>query len=194
MESDSGEFYLSDGSDDEYFEVLNEKGETIRDGDTVQIGRGDRVRLRFNALHMSFREACEHGTRYAASGLVQVDDNGCLVLPNGSKCQPDGSLIEIYPQNGNCLRFGRIADRTDWEMLLKRAHERPRAAVPSERTDFDHNARPAVPVAIETKDAPTRQQPDVLAPIRRRLAELRALTEPEQGTSMDAGGVTEVRS
>jgi hypothetical protein len=51
MESDSGEFefYLSEGSGDEYFEVLNEEGETVRDGDTVQIGRGDRVRLSFNA-------------------------------------------------------------------------------------------------------------------------------------------------
>jgi hypothetical protein len=158
MESDSGEFefYLSEGSGDEYFEVLNEEGETVRDGDTVQIGRGDRVRLSFNALHMSAREAWEHGKQYVWTGLVEVDEDGCLVLPKGSKCQPDGSLIDIYPQNGNCLRFGRTEDCTGLKALLKREHEHPPAALPSERHDFDSNARPAVAMAIETKDVVAR--------------------------------------
>ena len=110
MESNSNEFYLSDGWGDEYFEVLNEKGEKIRDGEAVQVGRGDRVSVSFNALHMSAREAREYGKLYAWTGVVEVDHDGCLVLPNGNKYPADGSLIEIYPQNGNCLRFGRTAE------------------------------------------------------------------------------------
>jgi hypothetical protein len=110
MNLDSNEFFLSHGSGDEYFEVLNDKGETIRAGETVPVRRGDRVRVRLNALHMSFREACEYGPRYAWTGVVEVGEDDCLVFPNGNKYQADGSLIEIHPQNGNCLRFGRTAD------------------------------------------------------------------------------------
>lgn len=110
MNANRGEFYLSLGSGDEFFEVINDKDETIRSGAIVRVGRGNRVRVGFNARSMSAHEASEHGKQYAWSGVVHVDEDGCLVLPNQNKYPADGALIEIYPQNGNSVRFGRTED------------------------------------------------------------------------------------
>jgi hypothetical protein len=174
MDLDSNEFYLSHGSGDEYFEVLNDEGETIREGEIVQVSRGDSVRVSLNALHMSAREYAEHGKLYAWCGVVKVDEDGHLVLPTGKRCQADGSQIEIRPQNGNCLRFGRTEDCTDLEALLNREHERPWAGQrsPANGVEFGPDVKQSAGMASATND--------LLAAIRRRWSQGQIPRETEQ--------------
>ena len=103
------EFVLSNGSGDEYFELLNDEGEVVQEGEEIRVTRGDRVRLSFNALHQSSREYAEFGTQYVWEGIVHIDEEGFLVLPKGAKHAAVGELIEIYPQNRNTIRFHRVA-------------------------------------------------------------------------------------
>ena len=57
-----------------------------------------------------------HGTRgHAWPGeqgpweeLLSVDDSGRLKFPDGKCHDATGELIDLYPPNGNCIRFGLL--------------------------------------------------------------------------------------
>lgn len=147
-----GEFYLSDGSGDEYFEVLNENDEKVREGEVVLIGRGDRVRVNFDAFYMSAREYAEYGMRYVWAGILRVDEDGLLVLPNGQKRPADGSVIDLRPENGNCMKFGRTDQHVD-----DMRHE---GAVPSEE---------AIPTRPRAATEEWEEHGSVLMKIRAKL-------------------------
>jgi hypothetical protein len=98
------EFYLSEGSGDEFFQVLDQNGAIVRQGEVVGVNRGDRVRVSFNAFFQNSREYAQYGKRYALESILLVDADGLLVLSNGDKHPADG-FIDLYQRNGNCLKF-----------------------------------------------------------------------------------------
>jgi hypothetical protein len=105
----NSEFYLAEGSGDEYFELLDYGDNVICKGKVIRIDRGDRVRVSVNALFMSVAEYAEFGKQHSMDAMARIDEDGRLVFSNGDSYDANGGLIEVYPGSGNAIQYGRGA-------------------------------------------------------------------------------------
>lgn len=111
IDPEKWEFFLSDGSGDEWFEVIDRGGGSSRQkGDLVGVNRGDKLKILFNAISISTRES--PGFVYEADAEISAD--GELLLVNGRQ-QVFGRFPAAEParkifldrKNGNSVRFSR---------------------------------------------------------------------------------------
>lgn|GEM_PF-2915841 len=125
IDPEKWEFFLSDGSGDEWFEVIDGcEGSSRQEGNIVVVNRGDKLKICFNAISISKREA--PGFVYEADAEISAE--GELVLINGLRevfgCFPAAEparMILLDQRNGNFVRFCRTDGRLD---TLPTDHER----------------------------------------------------------------------